>query len=507
VRQWVGRGVHAYRASGLIAALFAAVACGLIGGQPPPSAEARIAVDVSREIGRMTTRLGTQFVWPGGLDRAAGTRPLFGALAPPVVRINVTTIGSPALMPGGAKQGDWRFDYLDAMVNDIRLARGEVLLTIAYAPDWMWDCSRRTIRDPTFAEFGAYMARLVAYYNAGSFRAEDGRTIRNPSGLTNRITFWEMWNEPDLSTPDCAPQGNHLTTAQYVAMWNATVPRMLAVDPAIKLLGPSTSSAVQFPEYVPALMAGAIRKPDAISFHGYGGWRNSQTDRLVFDGTSDCCGVDAIVRGVALVKTQAPGLPVWITEINVNSAGENDPAKRGSTAYGAAWGASAFRRLTLAGADVILQYQFAHPDLRELSLVDVATGQPLLPYWRDYYLARYFAPGSTIVAAESDIKEVEVLAVRPAGSSNVRVLVVNRRVDGPTSVGGSGLPTTARVRVGNLPGIAKVVARVLDRGTPLETGPASVDLGAAESATVILSGYGVALLEFVAGSPPVSAGR
>jgi hypothetical protein len=466
-----------------------------------------IDVDAAAEAGRLETRLGTQFVWPGGLDQA-GSRMRFETMAAPVVRINVTTIGSPVLMPAGTRQGDWSFKDLDAMVNDIHRARGQVLLTMAYAPDWMWDCSRHAIRDPTFTAFGEYMARLVAYYNGGSLRAEDGRTIRNAAGVANRIAFWEMWNEPDLSTPDCAPRGNHLTPAQYVAMWNATVPRMLAVDPSIKLVGPSTSSAVQFPDYLPALMAGAIRKPDVVSFHGYGGWENSQTDRFIFDGAGGCCGIDAIVRGLALVKSQAPGLPIWITELNVNSAAEDDPTHRASSAYGAAWGASAFRRLALGGADVILQFQFAHPALRELSLVDISSGQPLLPYWRDYYLARYFSPGGTVLSARSSVAGVEILAVRPADSSNVHVLVVNRQVDSPTAVGGSGLPTTMRVKIGNLTGITRVTARVLDRGTPLDTGPASIDLGTDASAAITLPGYGVALLEFVAGSPALaSAGR
>jgi hypothetical protein len=65
-----------------------------------------------------------------------------------------------------------------------------------------------------------------------------------------------------------------------------------------------------------------------------------------------------------------------------------------------------------------------------------------------------------------------------------------------------------RVKIGNLTGITRVTARVLDRGTPLDTGPASIDLGTDASAAITLPGYGVALLEFVAGSPALaSAGR
>jgi hypothetical protein len=455
-----------------------------------------VTVDASERFGTLRTELDTQIKYPRSLDQATGTRSLFRAFAAPRIRINATADGccwpgGPApMMPAGLVQGSWDFSSLDSVINDITAARAETMLNIFQAPEWMWDCTTRTIRDQTFGEFGDYMARLVAYYNQGSFVAEDGRTIVNPAGRANRISYWELWNEPDLSSIACLPDpAPNITAPQYVAMWNTTTAKMLAVDSSIKLLGPATDAS----GYVTALIAGAARKPDALSFHGYGGWLVSQSDQFLFDSIGDIVG--------SLLRMRTWGIPVWVTELNVTAAGIDDPTHRPYNGYGAAWGASAFRLLALGGATTIFQYEFAHPDNPVFQLVDPLTGRPRLPYWRDYYLARYFPPGSTLLWAKSSLSGVEALAARAPGSPNVRVLLVNRQVDSATAVGGPGLPATVQLAVANLGRVTQVSLRQLDDSTPLDTGPPAVALPVGNNATVSFSGYGAAIIEFaVAGS-------
>ena len=493
------------------------VACLVLAGlavtrAPAASTDIAISVRAGSSDGELATRLGTQFAWPGSLDRAPDSRGRFDGFAAPLVRINATTDGLPGLplvMPAGVTRGDWNFSNLDAIVNDVRGAGGLVVLDIAYAPQWMWDCSTGKIRDGSFAEFASYMTRVVSYYNVGSFIAEDGSTITNPAGTTNRIGYWELWNEPDLRTLGCPPGGNpNISPTEYVTMWNASAPAMLAVDPGIKLIGAATSSAgtTNVPDYLPALMANATPKPDVVSFHAYGGWSNAQTDRFFFDGDVGCCGIAGIERGLVQVQAEAPGIPVWITELNVNSGwSEDDPTQRPWNAFGAAWGASAFQRLARHGAQAIFEFQFAHPSLHQLSLIEIDTGRPLLPYWRDYYLARYFPPGSTLVSASSSNPEVETLAVRPPGSSDVHVLVVNRQVDSDTATGGAGLPASVSVTLDDVPGIVGVTVRQIDSATPLATGPDLRTMQGANSVTVDFSGYGLALIEFVTGPAPTAS--
>ena len=203
------------------------------------------------------------------------------------------------------------------------------------------------------------------------------------------------------------------------------------------------------------------------------------------------------------MQAEAPGIPVWITELNVNSAyGQDDPTQRPWTAFGAAWGASAFQRLARHGVQTIFEFQFAHPSLRQLSLIEIDSGRPLLGYWRDYYLSRYFPPGSTLVSASSSNAEVETLAARSPASNAVRVLVINRQVESDTVIGGAGLPATVRVTLQDLPQIGTVTVRRIDAATPLDTGPDLQTLQPADSMSVDFNGYGLALIEFVADPPP-----
>lgn len=483
---------------GIAAVLCAALAVGIIASTPAaPAGDVVVTVNATSASGTIAARLGTQFVWPGSLDHATGTRERFGSLAPPLVRINATPLGTHPVLPAGMRQGDWNFENLDSMVNDIRRGGGSVVLTVAFPPGWIWTCRAGATGDRTFGTFGDYMARLVAYYNHGSFVAENGRTITNAAGVANRIEHWELWNEPDQFKGCEADGSNHLSPSDYVLMWNGTVPKMLAVDPTIKLIGPAVAHAItkNAPDYIPALLAGAVRKPDAISFHGYGGWLNSQTDRFLFDGEGSGFGLEGIERGLKRVKALAPETPMWITELNVNSAWDREEAGRAWKQFGAAWGASAFRRLALAGADIVLQYQFAHPDQRQFSLVDARTGEPLLPYWRDYHLARYFPPGSTVISSGSNLAGVESLAARPPGSNDIHLLVVNRQVD--AALGGHGRSATVHFDLRNLPGPSAVTALVLDATTPLDTGPPAVVLSTEGPLSLTFAGYSVAFLRIV----------
>jgi hypothetical protein len=473
-----------------LAMLIVALTALLSGGQSTAAA-VNVAVDARARLGTLDTVLSTQIKYPGSLE-APGARQLFRGFGAPLIRILTSADGccwpgGPGpMIPAWSAKGSWDFSSLDSVVSDVTGAGAGPVLNILQAPAWMWSCPSGTIVDPTFGEFADYMARLVAYYNRGSFVAEDGRTITNPAGVANRITYWELWNEPDLPAIACSPHHPNITAAQYVTMWNAAVPRMLAVDPALRLIGPTTPA----PAYVTALLAGAQRKPDVVSFHGYGGWLNTQSDQFLLNT------LDQMVDSLLWARTIAP-VPIWYTELNVQATHEEDPARRPYNAYGAAWGASAFRRLALGGAAAIFQYEFAHTGSANFQMVDFITGQPRLPYWRDYYLARYFPPGSTLLSSTSTLAGVETLAVRAPASRDVNVLVVNRQVDSPTAVGGRGLPATVQVSVRNLQEITQVTLRTFDDTTPLAGGPPPVPLPVGNSATVTFSGYGAAILTFV----------
>jgi len=278
----------------------------------------------------------------------------------------------------------------------------------------------------------------------------------------------------------------------YVKMWNAVVPQMRAIDPTIKLVGPATANVDTgyTPEYIPTLIANATYQPDAVSYHGYGGWDNSQTDLEIFDGGPDTDGLAYIVNGVKKVKTWAPGKPIWITEINVNADWGNDPAKRPWTAYGVAWGATAFRNLALQGVSLINQYEFI--ESAQFGLINSTTGVPYLPYWRDKLLNQAFPAGSTILSSNSTKVDILPLAVRKHDGT-ISILVINRQVNSSKSVGGPGLPAVVAVQLQGINPTA-ISLQQIDSSTNPSTGPTTVSLPVSTSPQVSFNGYGMAVL-------------
>lgn len=91
---------------------------------------------------------------------------------------------------------------------------------------------------------------------------------------------------------------------------------------------------------------------------------------------------------------------------------------------------------------------------------------------------------------------MEVLAARVAGSDKVSVLVINRQVEGPETVGGPGIPARIDLDVAGLGEVKRLTQRILDDGTDPGTGPELVNLPAATRLTLHLGGYGIALVQF-----------
>jgi hypothetical protein len=450
-----------------------------------------VTVDVGVEQGTFNTQLSTNLIVVNALERTPAAKGLLTKLAPPLVRLHAASDeGDLTLMPAGVQQGDWNFTPLDQLAEAVRAYGGEPVVNIRYAPNWMWTCSTAfdrgragvgSLRDPTFDEFADYMARVVGWYNTGGFTDESG--VAHQSSHQGWVRYWEIWNEPDLSdeTP-CHPAGGGaaLTPDQYAAMWNRVVPKMLAVDPTLKLVGPAISGPA--PEYMQTLMQRAQRPPDVLSYHLYGGGNNTDTDQTLFSG---------LASGVAAADPRW-NRPIWVTEMNINSDYETaDPHARASGPFGVAWGASAFRALALAGVAVVHQYDFV--DELQFGLVDARSGGTRLPYWRDLLLSRAFPMGSRVVRSTSSVAGVETLAARrPDGI--LSVLVVNRSAGANDEAGGDGVAATVAVQLqGATP--TSVGLRQLDRSSDPSREPPLVSVPPASELRFSSPGYGMALFE------------
>jgi hypothetical protein len=467
----------------------------------------------SQAAGTLETQMSTNNVWSGMIDQAPGAQALLNALHAPLVRLHVGDDGWPEAMPE-ITQGSWDMSALDALVTDIFKTGQQPLMNIKFAPDWMWTCypnsigisgtqGTGTVADLTFAPFATYMARLVSYYNKGSMTTESGTVITNPYGTSHRVTYWELWNEPDLNieTP-CAPSNGYgITPAQYVTMWNAATAAMLAVDPTLKFVGPATagsqfgSSTTTGNQYVDDLMTSASVKPAALSFHGYGSWDNSVTDQTIFDGDNSdpanhCCGgITDIVGGVKALHTYYPTLPIWLTEVNVNAAWGNDPYQRPWTAFGAAWWGALFQQVAPLGVAMIHEYDVI--DAPQFGLMSDQSGAPYLPYWEQMALNAAFPPGSTLLSSSSSAAGILALAAsRPDGKTSI--LVVNRQVNSSTTTGGTGLAATVTVNLPSAPSALSL--QQIDATTSAATGPVAVSLPVSVSPQLTFGGYGMAIL-------------
>jgi hypothetical protein len=478
-------------------------------------------------MGKIQTQLSTNDVWAGIVRDIPQGQAKLNTLHAPLVRLHIGDDGGPDAEPQPElTQNQWNFTNMNVLVDEIFASGQEPLLNMKFAPDWQWSCYPNTqtgragtVRDTSFQEYAQYMARIVRYYNKGTMTSATGQVITNPAGTTHKITWWEPWNEPDLNneTP-CAPAtGNGLTPQQYVTMWNAVIPAMLAVDPTLKFVGPATAGS-QFGsstggtnnQYVDLLMANATHKPDAISFHGYGYWDNTVSDKWIFDGdntepTAHCCGgITDLVYGVKAIHTKFPSVPVWLTEVNVNADWGDDTHARPWSELGAAWWASAFSQLAPLNVGIIHQYLIAESP--QFGMIDTNTGNPFMVYYVTQLLNGGFPQGSTILSTSSTQHDVQSLAVqKPDGT--ISVLLVNRQIGTSTSnCGTGGLPITVNVALQGVTATS-VSVQQLDKtnvncSTKVATAPKTVALDP-NNMTVTFPGYGMAIVTIATNGQPL----
>lgn len=467
----------------LLIAWLLAGACQQQAAQAPPTPLPQVAVTINSDQveGHLASELSTQL---DSSVRPAKSRQAFARLAPPSPRIHAGFDGE-ELLPGGRDRAHWNFAPLDGLVDLAYQSGSPPILNVRYAPQWMWTCaifqSPGQLNATAFDDFGAYLASLVAYFNLGATTTPEGLK-QNPFGARHRIDSWEIWNEPDQSgeTP-CrdANGGPALTVPQYRRLWDSAARQMLAVDPSLRLVGPATSGANERAvAYIQALLAAPVR-PAAVSVHAYAVGVNTATDLTIWRGDSSEPGLDGLVAGIAAVQAAAGAIPVWVTELNVDSYYlKPDPRGRPGGALGVSFGAEAFIQLARLGIPLVHQFAFDKP--LQFGMVD-RQGRPYPAYWRDATLRASLVPGSERLVATSGTPDVDVLAVRRS-AGRVDVVIVNRAID--TAHDGSG-----RALAINLEGLPQHM-----RLTRLGTGRDQPRSSAWNGGQLRLAGYEVAVL-------------
>ena len=478
--------------------------------QPPPAnAHVQIANTVS---GPLKLAMSTSFQ-PAEWDYQfftlnPGATTTLGNLLPQHIRLQGISEG----VPQGAADSSstaWDFSVLDAITQPV-LSVGDHSpeFQIAKAPPFLYtaDDSGNNFANLTFQPFATYAQNLVLYYNKGGFSA-NGQTYVSPSYPTDTITWWGIYNEPNIN--------NSLTPQQYVTMYNTLVPAMQATDSSIKFVAMELSDYEgQSQKWLPAFVdvnSGVNAQVDAIATHFYSTCKQADDDATVFASIATSTNFNFVSDLQYFLSELAtnPALanvPIWVTENNVNadydkgggiSACNGTPFVldlRGSSPFFAAWRPYVFSQFAKAGVQALYHWDFGAD--AQFGEVDYDTGAIQLSYWVDYWLARMFpsSPGANILqATNDDDADVEVLpAQNPDGS--VVIMLANHAVNAATDNNGPGAPRTIAVDVSALGTFTSGSLLTIDASTSVASGPTATPVTPSAHMTVSLNGYGVAFL-------------
>jgi hypothetical protein len=488
-----------------IGTLICAIGCGggsigtsnPISGTPPssPAPTQKVAVQISNtQTGTLKLAMSTSFQpaeWDDQFFTNApnGTTTL-GNLQSQHIRLQAVSQGIPQ-----TTASTWDFSVVDAITQPVLgVADHSPEFQIAKGPAFLYD-SNGNFLDLSFQPLATYAQDLVRYYNTGGFTSTDGQS--HVSASPNHITYWGIYNEPNLN--------NNLTPTEYVQLYNTLVPAMQAVDPSLKFVALELSDFINQPQnWVPPFVSGVTAHVDVMATHFYSSCNQKDSDTQVF-GTVPGFATD-VTFFYDQMKTNASlaNVPVWVTENNVNAdfdAGSGISAcnggpfvtdKRGSSAFFAAWRPYVFSQLGKAGVQALYHWDFDAD--AQYGEVDYTTGNLQLGYWVDYWLARMF-PGTAEILqfTNNDSADVEVLPVKNSDGS-FTIMISDHAVASPSDNNGSGSPREIDMDISALGSFQSASLLTIDANTNVSQGPAAVSQTPSSTMKVTLNGYGVAFL-------------
>ena len=434
------------------------------------------------------------------------TTPL-GNLGSHHIRLQGVSQGVPQGSEGTTSTA-WDFTTLDDITQPV-LGVGDRSpeFQIAKAPPFMYvsNNSSNSFTDLTFAQFAGYAQNLVRYYDAGGFTAS-GQTYVSPAYPTDTVSWWGIYNEPNIN--------NNLTAQQYTDMYNTVVPAMQTIDPNIKFAAVELADFQgQVQGWIPTFVSGVTAHVDVLATHFYSTCDQKTDDATVFASVatstngnfnfvSDVQQIDSELQNNPALKN----VPVWVTENNVNAdydAGNGISAcngtpfvtdQRGSSPFFAAWRPYVFSQLGKAGVQALYHWDYGAD--AQFGEVDYNTGALQLSYWVDYWLGQMFPPtaGSQLLGYSStDDAELETLPVMNSDGSVV-IMVANHAVNATGDNNGPGAQRSVLIDTSALGAFSSASLLTIDKSTSAANGPTASSVTVAPQVTIMLNGYSVAFL-------------
>lgn len=223
-------------------------------------------------------------------------------------------------------------------------------------------------------------AVLASYYTAATAAGcallislqnvwDDARCQHIVSYYGSQCLLYEFGNEPDLQ-----PAPNAMTSAQYNAFWNTTVPHLRALNASAKFIGPVTSSynpSSYMDNWLAAVVTSGVL-PNGVSFHRYTTSGSSAACLTAAAGyTWDIQMVRAMAR--AHLGTESP---VCLTEWNFDT-GNPPPAYGSDPGFMVGWTSSAFSSILAARPAIASIFNICSgAGSNLLDLIDHTTLQP-----------------------------------------------------------------------------------------------------------------------------------
>jgi Glycosyl hydrolases family 39 len=201
--------------------------------------------------------------------------------------------------------------------------------------------------------------------------------------LGNRCLIYEFGNEPDY---------NDISVETYLKQWNAVIPRLRHINPSATFIGPvaSTSSGSFIQDFLTGVKSSGVL-PDAISFHWYPCYHDSEEDCL---NKADTAGQEALRIRSVVKNILGKDLPIGITEWNFDPG--NPPQSYGDkSTFITSFSNAALQSMIQAGVAFACQFDAASfAGYGHLDMFNINNNAPKAQYYAIKSIIDTYRPSS-----------------------------------------------------------------------------------------------------------------
>jgi alpha-L-arabinofuranosidase len=268
------------------------------------------------------------------------------------------------------------------------------------------------------------VARNLVTVNAGTGTPDMAAEWVRWANIVNKwdVKYWEIGNElnGEWEAGHIRPDGSKMTAEKYAEIFTAFAKAMKAVDPAIKIGGPSCDIRHE-EDYFEPLMKLAGDHVDFLTLHFYSLRDSLAPEKNLFDGLEN---LKPVIRRLdTLVKKYQPNrlgqIDYSITEWNSKLPKDQDAYRLFNGLWFSAW----IGEMAKSGIDSATVWDlFSDNDNGHGMLVKQPGGyEPTGRYWAFWLWSHCMA--DTLVESAADNDQLHVYATRDTG--NVYVMIMN----------------------------------------------------------------------------------